>query len=266
MHSATNPKKFKNIFFKCKSDLIDYLANEFMFNLPVDMSYSDMLGLVQDHKYLSFKKVDYGYSARVIDFDSKESIYSLSSQVLANSRVKMMETIESFLQHKSVEICYSNIDSLHVSILKKDMDGFLSKHQDIISTKLGDLKIETIADKGYWFDIGRYWLTRNGKVELFKNKLFNHKGSKTIFSKTREVKVLRKGHDFSYIKSLYMNIENSFSYQKRIQEKKCIDYCDYTRYNFKEIENLNVAGETYNNEMLSSKRTKIELFNKIATV
>jgi len=44
-----------------------------------------------------------------------------------------------------------------------------------------------------------------------------------------------------------------------------LDRCEYNRYEFSEINDLDVAGEAYNNEILNSKKLKIDLYNKIAT-
>jgi len=266
IHSSTNQKKFKTVYFKTKDEIIRYLSSEYMILFPKNISAEDKLFLIQDYKYFNFEKVKNGYKAKTINYDANETIYSLSAQIVANSRIKMVETIEKFLRHKSVEICYSNVDSLHISILKNELDSFLSKHKSIISNKLGDLKIESISEKGYWFDVGRYWLINDDAVVHFKNILFNHKGRNTEFSNSRKLKFLYKSESFSYVKSIYANIENAFSYHKKVQTDDEIDRYNYNRYTIKEVVDLNVAGETYSKEILNSKKIKIDLFNKIATV
>ena len=266
MHSATNSKSYKIIHFKTKNELIDHLATKYMIDFPCNISFEKKIELIEDYKYFRFKKIIDGYEAKLINYDSNEAIFSLSAQIVANSRLKIVKTIEMFLDHKSVEICYSNVDSLHISILRSEVDNFLQKHKNIISEKLGDLKIQSIADRGYWFDVGRYWLIKDDAVVLFKNILFNHKFSKTNFTKIRKFKLICKGNLFSYIKTIHPNIENAFSYHKKVQADNQIDKCDYKRYSFSEISDLDVAGEAFNKEILNSKKIKIDLFNKIATV
>ena len=68
------------------------------------------------------------------------------------------------------------------------------------------------------------------------------------------------------MKTVYASIENSFSYHKKVQLSNNVDRYDYDRYNFDEIVDLDVAGEAYNNEILNTKKFKIDLYNKIATV
>jgi hypothetical protein len=266
MHSSTNQKKFKKLHFKTKDEIIRYLSLKYDVDFPKELSSEEKLLLIQDNKYFHFKKIRTGYKAKLIDFNGNETIYSLSAQIIATARVKMVKTIERFLRHSSVEICYSNIDSLHISIFKDEVDNFLLKHSDIISDKLGDLKIQAISDKGYWFDIGRYWLIKDKSVILFKNILFNHKSKKTKFSKNRELKFICKGEFFSYVKSIYVSIDNAFSYHKKINIDDEIDRYNYNRYYIVEVFDLNVAGDTYNNEILKSKKIKMDLYNKIATV
>lgn len=178
----------------------------------------------------------------------------------------MMQTIERLTSHGSAELCYANVDSLHISIRRENLDDFLSEQRGLINSGLGGLKIQATADKGYWFDVGRYWLFNDdGTVAMFKNRIFNHKGSSSAFSRNRRLSALRKAEMFSYVKKTYLSIENAFSYSKKVAPGPSLDTTKYLRYSFQEIKDLTVAGEAYGNEALSSKDLKISLFDKIAT-
>lgn len=266
IHSSTNPKNFKSLFFTTKEKMLDYLSNEFMLSFPNNISIDEKLYLISKNNYFTFDKVKNGYKVKCIDYKNNKSVYSISSQIIANGRLKMIQTIEKFLQFDSVEICYCNIDSLHISIQKDKVDNFLSKHSHMISNKIGDLKIETIASKGYWFDIGRYWLVEDKSVKLFKNALFNYLGNKEQFLKSRIFKRIHKFDDFSYVKTIYLNIYKAFSYSKKLEKKDFIDYTNMIRYNFEEIKNFDVACNSINKEVLDSSGKKTKLFDKIATV
>ncbi len=265
IHSSTNAKRFKTLYFKTKDDIVEYLASNYMIDFPEPMVATEKIALIEDKKYFTFTKYKNGYNAKMINYDTYESVYSLSSLIIANARLKMVQTIEKFLLHKSVEICYINIDSIHISILKEEVDNFLFKHKGMISNNLGDLKLESKSDKGYWFDQGRYWLISNKKVDLFKNSFFNHKANKSPFLNTRKLKFVHKNKHFSYVKVAYANVYSAFTYHKKIQ-KVSLDNCYYSRYNYKEIINLQVAMNSYNEEILKSKKIKIDLYNGIATV
>lgn len=266
IHSSTNPKNFKSLFFTTKEKMLDYLSSEFMLSFPSDISIDEKLYLISKNNYFTFDKVKNGYKVKCIDYKNNKSVYSISSQIIANGRLKMIQTIEKFLQFDSVEICYCNIDSLHISIQKDKVDSFLSKHSDMISNKIGDLKIETIASKGYWFDIGRYWLVEDKSIKLFRNALFNYLGNQEKFLKSRIFKRIHKFNDFSYVKTIYLNIYKAFSYSKKLEKKDFIDYADMIRYNFEEIKNFDVACNSINKEVLVSSSNKTKLFDRIATV
>ena len=186
IHSSTNPLKYKYLKFTNYEKLIEYLSTEYMMNFS-GSSVENEINFVKEQKRYSFIKTQYGYRAKLACYDKNESLYSFSSQIVANARLKMVQTIEKLLTQESLEICYTNTDSIHISIKKSELDNFLSKFNYMISSKLGDFKIETISDKGYWFDVGRYWLFKNNKVSLFKNKVFNYTGNKQIFFKKQKI-------------------------------------------------------------------------------
>lgn len=178
----------------------------------------------------------------------------------------MTETLREFQSYPSVELCYANIDSIHISIKKSELDGFLENHSDLISEKLGHLKVQAIADTGYWFDVGRYWLFKEGTVLQYKNRIFNHLASKNPFTRHRKINYIYRSGGFSFIKTPHLTIENSLAFNKKLEAKQDIDYVNYCRYDFLEVSDLNVAGDSSDEETFRSKKTKVDLFNRIATV
>lgn len=265
LHSASNPRKSRRQLFKSIECLKKHLSENFMFNFDNESDIEIF------HKLNSLS----GFSASVCQkgieisepqLDHPESVFSLSSQVLANARVKMIETIEKFLSFPSVEICYANVDSIHLSINKREISAFLSVNEELISEKIGDLKIQCIADRGYWFDIGRYWLFKGDEVTQFKNIIFNKPSSETPFERHRLLKYIREEGLFKYVKEIRHTIENSFSFNKRLHPSNSIDHQDFSRYDFDEVKNLFVAGDTVDQEIILSKSIKVDLFNRVATV
>lgn len=265
MHSATNQKRYVTRHFQTISDLIDWVGAQGFFDFSDATSLGEKLRIALDHRTLKIKQTPNGYSARIIRLDSLDNVFSLSAQIISNSRTKMLQVIERFLSHPSVELCYCNVDSLHISIPKRELDYFLEIHSDIISGRMGDLKIQTIADKGYWFDIGRYWLFKDNKVALYKNKIFNHKGSTSSFTRFRKVGLICKGDLFSYLKPLHFTISKSFSYVKKVHEGSSLETTDYHRYCFEEVESLDQARTTFDKEILRSRKFKTDLFDRIST-
>jgi len=176
----------------------------------------------------------------------------------------MMQTIERFLESESVEICYANIDSIHISIKNSGLEEFLRRHKDLISDEIGCLKIQAVAEEGYWFDVGRYWLKKGGTVVLFRNKEFNHPRARDQFAKKRKVIVLSKSEAFSHVGCRFVSIENSFSYSKRLRVDPADKMVEFERYNFQEVNNAAAADVAEASEVMKSKKIKVDLFRRIA--
>lgn len=265
LHSASNPKKSRKLNFSSFESVKTHLSNRYMFDFKnkTDALIFEQLNNIHDFKLVYKNR---RYQLEEPRFDQPDQLYSLSSQILANSRLRITNTLETFLSFPSVEICYINVDSIHLSIETNLVSDFLNHIRYMISDQMGDLKIQCIADKGYWFDIGRYWLFKKNQVAQFKNIIFNTQASKTPFKRSRLVDFVRKDGIFRYIKTKRFTIENSFNYDKRLQYAGNLDYADFTRYDFDEIQDTHVAGDTLNNEIMCSKGRKIELFNSLATV
>lgn len=262
LHSASNRKKFEKKIFSTKKHLKNYLSKNYMLNIPEDTK--ELLYINNQEKFKFYKNKN-NYLVNSIKLNSCETIYSLSSQVVSNSRLKMIKTIESFLSFDSVEICYCNVDSIHISIQKDKVDKFFDTYKYLFSEKMGNLKVESISDKGYWFDTGRYWLFKNNQVEKYKNIIFNKKGEKKEFIKNIKLQYVVKNDFYDYVKTSYKNIFSSFSYHKKVNFDLSDTY-SFSRYNFKEIESLDVAIKSMETESLNSKHRKVELLNQIATV
>jgi len=267
IHSSTNQKRFKVLYFSDIESIVKYIEQNYMISFEKNTNSINNLKSIEDNKYFKFWKYKNGYKIKVINFNVNETIYSISAQILANSRLKMVKTIEKFLSYNSVELCYTNIDSIHISILKKEVNNFLKENKNIISNKLGDLKIESISESGYWFDVGRYWLISNRNVDLFKNTFFNTRNQKNMFIKNNKIKIMKKNDFINYVKIKYNNIYKSFSYHKKVDYNTSTnDKYNFKRYNFREIENISVANDSYSEEILKSKKLKVDLFNDISTV
>jgi hypothetical protein len=265
MHSSSNTKQYIYRYFRNKEDILKHLELNYMVSFPYNLSNDEKILLLIKSDYFSLQKKGNGFLLKMINFSNNKAVYSLSAQVIANSRLKMIKTIEKLLGHNTVEICYANIDSIHISIKSENVVSFFKSFKGIISERLGDFKIQAISDRGYWFDVGRYWLFKDNNVNLYKNAIFNHKGSCSKFSRNRKIKIICENEKFKYVKSAYASIENAFTYHKRLQLNDDVDKIDCFRYRLEEIRDLDVAGETYNQEILNSRGIKISLFNKLAT-
>ncbi len=265
MHSSTNPVRMKKFCSSNIEYICGYLSKNYMLNDCKDSCGESYLRSLSKSKYFDFKKNKDEYNVCAIDFSHRDCIYSLSSQVLANSRLKIIKTAMSFSNQKSVELCYSNIDSIHISIIKENVSGFLERNKDLISDDMGDLKVQFFADRGYWFDTGRYWVFKGSRLVSFKNILFNFIGNKEPFSFRRLIPVRIRVGLFDYVKDLYFNLDNSFGYSKKLSTDK-VGYRNFNRYMYSDICENYKAINSYSDEMLRSRKYKIDLFNRVRCV
>ena len=262
MHSATNQKRFASKLFASIEEIQDFLSKEFAMNLD-GISHDEVADFLISHKYFKLTRTSRGFRLSYLDAAASDTLFSLSSQVAATARLKMLKTLERLMNYQSVELCYANVDSIHLSIPRHEVDSFLQQNQDLISDELGALKVEAIADQGYWFDVGRYWLKKDGDVALFKNKGFNHKAALHPFVSRCRVSSFIETPEFSHLKTRVMKIENSFTYHKRLL-KQTGQESRFARFRYEEIRDLHTANFTEAEELLSSMKVKIELFQKIS--
>lgn len=262
MHSATNQKRFAKKFFKNLEQVRDFVA----INFAVDMegvSDDEVMKLLIGHQYFGIIPIGSGYELTYLNTGATDNIFSLSAQVVANARLKLLKTLERFLSHQQVELCYANVDSIHLSVHCDEVQHFFDRHQDIISDKPGMLKVEAIADCGYWFDVGRYWLKKNGEVVLFKNKGLNHKAAASSFVYQRMVNNFIETPVFSYLHTYLMRFEQTLTYQKRLVEVEKGE-TRYDRFQFAEISEPHVYNLTEATERLASMPKKVALYRQIS--
>lgn len=173
-------------------------------------------------------------------------IYSLPSQIMANSRItifKFLEKIKEFniKTNSKVEPCYTNIDSIHISIETDKIELFKDFFKNELDQKeLGKFKIEGIFDTGLWFDPGRYWLMNKNKdkrysVVLHKSSVFKDKKNnwvtyKDIFIKDIFGSLIKVRHNLFYstgYNKLFFKSSQTNIYLKKINIRKLVDSSFY---------------------------------------
>lgn len=262
MHSSTNQKRFSKKNFDSLEQVRDFVSTMFLIDFNT-LNLEEITDFLCRHKYFELVRTSQEYQLNYLNIDANENIYSLSAQVVANARLKMLKTLEQFLSYPSVELCYVNIDSVHLSIHRDEVNRFLQQNSDLISEQLGALKIEAIADQGYWFDVGRYWLKKKSEIVLFKNKGFNHKATTCSFVCSRKVSNFIETPTFSYLRTNIMKIENSFTYHKRL-EHQTPQESHFDRFRYEEISEISTANLTEAHEQLRSMKDKVKLFQRIS--
>lgn len=254
LHSCTNIKQFKTIRFKQRSELINHLSHNFCLK---DMVNNDFIEyLIKKNKLYIYSDGSSNY-ARYIDNNSPLNIHSLSAQVVSKAKLKMLKTINELSKMKDLDICYINIDSIHVSIKRKDLSLFWYKYADLISNDLGKMKVEAIADRGVWLDIGRYWLYKDEKAVLYRNILFNRPYLNNPFIKKTTIKKIVKFHDFHYIENIRIKLIDCLRMHKKLNLHN--DHIDIIRFNQSDFIDLNI----YKKSKIENLSQNIDVYERI---
>jgi hypothetical protein len=264
-HSSTNPIMRKRIRFRTGEELIAFFQKTFSIYKPGYISIDTFIEIIKHEKYFQIRRGCTYYELIFIDFSNNNALYSLSSQVLANSRLKIVKLIERMKKIPTLEICYINTDSMHVSISRSEYTNFMKGTEDIISDKIGDLKVQAVGNKGYWFDVGRYWIFNDDKVEAFANIGFNHSGSDKTFLHVRKKVIHYKTDAFNFVKSYFSSLVDSFSYKKRLVGVSNSEHMIYNRFSFDEIKSISAINESITTEIFNSKLVKSRTFNYISS-
>ncbi len=96
--------------------------------------------------------------------------FLLGQRIVARARIVLLEMMERILDSApGVEICYTNIDSIHFSLPTEYLEPELEWLESECSDALGSFKIESVTKHGLWLEPGRYWLYSDD-VEKFRNR------------------------------------------------------------------------------------------------
>jgi len=264
MHSATAIRKKIKSIVSSSSDLFTWLKEHSWIDVPESRNskIKRLESLVKNHGFNFRSYRDY-IEVSATDIFSNENLYSLSRSVSAKSRIKMFHLIERLQGYSGVSVCYANVDSVHVSIEKTKIDQFLENIDDLIGVEAGKLKIEAVADRAFWFDVGRYWLFNEGQVVAFKNSTIHHKGSKSPFSYARTIKRLNKFDGFSHVSKTRVSMNSVFSYKKKVSIGEKEERIRFQRLTIPDIITENQSVASVSKEVKESKELKLNLVHEV---
>ena len=161
-YSCTHRYSPETKFFKSKADLYKFLYQEY------DLDGSDLAEFIafRTHRRdMSIDRLSTHYKVTKRKVDDPRNVHSLYYEVIAKARIRLLELIECVSEIPDAQVCYCNIDSIHLSVPSGNEQEFKNKITNLISNKLGDLKIEAVGNKGIWLEPGRYWIyDDHGKV------------------------------------------------------------------------------------------------------
>ena len=236
LHSTGSMTKPTHRVFSTPEEATTYIKDKFGVQLRENQSHIELL-----FKLASLPKfkihADSGYiHLEHPDLESKNTIFSLPYIVTARARLKMLITIEKLLKAPSVEICYTNTDSIHLSVKESQLKDLLYSIEGGENSYLGHLRLEAIADNAIWLGIGQYWLFSEGKIENFKNSPINKKYENNPVKETTSY--LAYDQRKQNIIKLYSNGAKRSSINKKVELPTSKDFINLERYSWKNISSI----------------------------
>lgn len=265
--SAANPLRYQKRRFQTLDETVEAVEKSLSIKFDQVLSSEQKIELAKSGNRLRIAAaMSGGYRAEIVKIDSCEAVYSLFCKTVSNSRIRMMTLIEKLLSVDSLEVCYANVDSLHISIATADERQLMDLLCSDLSRDMGGLKIEAVATGGYWSDLGRYWLIGAAGVVKYANVLFKTKTTKHPFVDHRLIRRLHSLDGFKYVQPFFLRIQQTFSYKKRLAKHPYLDSVDYGRYDVGDVSSASVASSSVGGEMMDGYHVKSALFSEVATV
>lgn len=266
LHSLTNLRCLSWRKFFNTSSLQRHLHQQYGIKITKNIGF--YLAELNNSKNFNFSNCKNGLLLSGLHLNGSSSIYSFSAQVIAMSRLKIIEQIEYLLNFEDLELCYINTDSIHISLPTHSVENFMDYYGHMISDSLGKIKIQAIGDAGVWFDVGHYFIMENKKVIQFKNAVVNHKGNSDPFIDNRIDYRCYKSKNFQHAVKRILTFKSSLTYKKELEininhHADNIGVLRYRRFNYFDISDFEKLTFRQNKEILSSSRFKYDFYLKL---
>ncbi|NVJ04574.1 hypothetical protein HUW63_04855 [Myxococcus sp. AM001] len=156
--------------FPTRDEALDHLRLAYGISPHADEPEVAVESWLQLSRGISLTNGADGFSVNGVDLQSGSACYLLGQRIVARGRTLLLEMMERVLAAApDVQICYTNIDSIHFSLPTKHLDNTVAALRAEASEELGSFKIEAITRHGLWLEPGRYWLYSDS-VEKFRNR------------------------------------------------------------------------------------------------
>lgn len=166
---ASRPKRRKRDFCD-RVEAMAYLESEYGISPPPDEPDVATDIWMTRGKGVNISGGPSGTKLDAPDVGDDWSCFMLGQRIVARGRVHLLELMERVLTiGADIDICYVNIDSIHLSVSKDQIAAVMANLAAEASDAMGSFKIEAVTAHGLWLEPGRYWLYSN-HVEKFKNR------------------------------------------------------------------------------------------------
>lgn len=212
---SVRPGKLQKTF-SCSDPAAAHLKNVYGIDLALEIPENISNG--KDHfRGVSVRRKGEKFTVAGPKIDDGSACFLFHQRIVARGRVHILKIMEKIHAIPSSEICYVNVDSVHFSIQDAQLSNIERKLANYVSTEMGELKIEAVADKGLWLEPGRYWLTTNEVIKC-KNQLIGTKMGEFTKRCTRVYN--KKIGTYSIPIKTTVSLENSLSDKYQIVDEK----------------------------------------------
>lgn len=166
---GSRPKRFE-CTFPDRSTAMEYLSTSYGITPPTDEPEIATDAWLRRNKGVLMAVNSSSTRIEAPNLEDRAACFMLGQRIVAKGRIHLLELMERVLTlGPGLEICYVNIDSVHFSIPRTQLDAALAKLRREASDAMGSFKIEAVTSHGLWLEPGRYWLYSD-KVEKFRNR------------------------------------------------------------------------------------------------
>jgi hypothetical protein len=156
--------------FRTRYEALDYFRLAYGLRPPADEPDVAVETWIRRSKGIAMASGADSISVEGVNMQSGFACYLLGQRIVARGRTVLLKLMERILSAApDVQICYTNIDSIHFSLPTEHLDQTITMLRAEASEDMGSFKIEAITRHGLWLEPGRYWLYSDA-VEKFKNR------------------------------------------------------------------------------------------------
>ena len=262
LHSVSNSKVFTYQKFGSMGEVVDKISC--IFNIKTKPKNSRDLSRLASNAKGKFRitktKDDYQLAYRSIH--SAKIVNSFGFEVIARSRVYMLKLLQRLSSYPDLQICYVNVDSVHISIPAAHEKNFFEVFNNAISEKtLGKLKIEAVSKSGYWLGLGHYYLASDQELNKFKTGMVKSPGDDRPVQYRRILKTIREEEHLKFISSSMLHVGNTFSFKKETVFK--IKIIEQKRIELNLLLDEIKREQFLCDEISRSKQFKLELLDRL---
>ncbi|AQS90585.1 hypothetical protein A0U94_05975 [Gluconobacter albidus] len=157
--------------FETRKAAMVHVRSHYGIDVPADEPEAATDIWLDGRKGVTVHHGDNGVIVRGPALQTGSACHLLGQRIVARGRTMLLEMMEMILAcAPDVQICYTNIDSIHFSLPTIHRDSVVAWLEREASDAMGSFKIEAVTQYGLWLEPGRYWLYSDREIVKFRNR------------------------------------------------------------------------------------------------